>query len=86
MRCSISSTLSTWYRFKRMARLYGLPGIIRVDNGSPFASGGLGRLSRLSIWWIEQGIVVEFTRPGHPQDNGSHAPRSQSRSAQATFR
>jgi len=78
--------LSTWYRFKRMARLYGLPGIIRVDNGSPFASGGLGRLSRLSIWWIEQGIVVEFTRPGHPQDNGSHAPRSQSRSDQATFR
>jgi hypothetical protein len=29
-------------------------------------------LSRLSVWWIEQGIEVEFTRPAHPQDNGSH--------------
>ena len=76
--------LSTWYRFKRMARLYGLPGIIRVDNGSPFASGGLGRLSRLSIWWIEQGIVVEFTRPGHPQDNGSHERMHRDLKAEAT--
>ena len=64
---------ATTYRgFKRMARLYGLPGIIRVDHGTPFSANGLGRLSRLSVWWIEQGIAVEFTRPGHPQDNGSH--------------
>lgn len=53
-------------------RYHGVPEIIRVDNGTPFASWGLGRLSRLSVWWIEQGIEVEFTRPAHPQDNGSH--------------
>ena len=52
--------------------MLGLPEIIRVDHGSPFASIGLGRLSSLSIWWIEQGIAVEFTRPASPQDNGSH--------------
>lgn len=53
-------------------RKYGLPEIIRVDNGSPFASMGPGRLSKLSVWWMSLGIQVEFTRPGSPQDNGSH--------------
>ncbi len=75
---------TTWDGFKRMARLYGLPAIIRVDHGSPFASGGLGRLSRLSVWWIEQGIAVEFTRPGHPQDNGSHERMHRDLKAEAT--
>lgn len=75
---------TTWYGFMKMARLHGLPVIIRVDNGSPFASNGLGRLSRLSIWWIEQGIVVEFTRPGHPQDNGSHERMHKDLKAEAT--
>ena len=76
--------IPTWCRFKRMARLYGLPGIIWVDHGSPFASVGLGCLSRLSIWWIEQGIVVEFTRPGKPQDNGSHERMHKDLKAEAT--
>jgi transposase InsO family protein len=58
--------------FKALMRRHGKPQIIRVDNGSPFASLGLGGLSLLSIWWIKQGITVEFTRPGKPQDNGSH--------------
>lgn len=58
--------------FQALMRQAGLPEIIRVDLGSPFASIGLGRLSQLSVWWIEQGIEVEFTRPASPQDNGSH--------------
>ena len=33
---------------------------------------GPGGLSRLSVWWLELGIEVEFTRPGCPQDNGCH--------------
>jgi len=57
---------------KALMRHYGLPEVIRVDNGTPFASIALGGLSQLSVWWIEQGIRVEFTRPGCPQDNGSH--------------
>ena len=63
---------STWHTFQHLARQSGLPEVIRVDLGSPFASIGLGRLSSLSVWWIEQGIAVEFTRPASPQDNGSH--------------
>jgi transposase InsO family protein len=58
--------------FKSLMRHHGLPEVIRVDNGPPFASLGVGRLSQLSMWWIEQGIAVEFTRPAHPQDNGAH--------------
>jgi transposase InsO family protein len=62
----------TLQTFRALTRQKGLPEIIRVDHGSPFASVGLGHLSSLSIWWIEQGIEVEFTRPASPQDNGSH--------------
>lgn len=62
----------TQQAFRDMFRSEGIPEIIRVDNGSPFASMGPGGLSKLSVWWIGQGIEVEFTRPGCPQDNGSH--------------
>lgn len=58
--------------FKKLMRHYGLPEIIRVDNGTPFASKSLGGLSQLSVWWIEQGIRVEFMTPASPQENGSH--------------
>ncbi len=58
--------------FRALFRVQGLPEIIRVDNGSPFASQGPGGLSRLSVWWIGLGIEVQFSRPGCPQDNGSH--------------
>lgn len=51
---------------------FGLPRIIRVDNGSPFGSTGAQGLSRLSVWWRTLGIAVEFIRPGHPEENGAH--------------
>jgi len=63
-------------------RTFGLPEIIRVDNGSPFASIGPGRLSKLSVWWMLHGISVEFTRPGRPQDNGSHEWMHKTREAE----
>jgi transposase InsO family protein len=53
-------------------RQYGLPRAIRTDNGPPFASQGLGGLSRLSIWWLKLGITVERIAPGAPQQNGRH--------------
>lgn len=70
--------------FRALMRQAGLPEIIRVDHGSPFASVGLGRLSALSVWWIEQGIEVEFTRPASPQDNGSHERMHRDLKAEAT--
>lgn len=70
--------------FRALMRQAGLPEVIRVDHGSPFASVGLGRLSALSVWWIEQGIAVEFTRPASPQDNGSHERMHRDLKAEAT--
>jgi transposase InsO family protein len=51
---------------------YGLPKVIRVDHGAPFAGDGALDLSRLSAWWLRLGLRVEFTRRAHPQDNGAH--------------
>lgn len=58
--------------FERLFRQYGLPERIRSDNGVPFASVGVGGLSKLSIWWIRLGIVPERIEPGQPQQNGRH--------------
>lgn len=68
-------TQSWWQvrgQFVRLFRQWGLPERIRVDNGSPFGSTGPAGLSRLSAWWTRLGIVVEFIRPGHPEQNGAH--------------
>jgi putative transposase len=59
--------------FERLFEAHGLPGAIRSDNGSPFASAhGLLGLTRLSAWWLALGINLERNRPGCPQDNGAH--------------
>ena len=58
--------------FIGLFRRYGLPKVIRMDNGSPFGSTGAWGLSALSVWWLTLGIRVEFIRPGHPEENGAH--------------
>jgi putative transposase len=59
--------------FSRLFQLYGLPKVIKSDNGTPFASAsGVMGLSQLSAWWVSLGIILERSRPGHPQDNGAH--------------
>jgi putative transposase len=58
--------------FTGLFRQQGVPEVIRIDNGSPFASQGPAGLSQLSAWWVRLGIRVEFTRPACPQDNGAH--------------
>lgn len=58
--------------FDSLFRKHGLPDRIRTDNGVPFASTGVGGLSRLSIWWIKLGIIHERIEPGHPEQNGHH--------------
>jgi len=57
---------------ERLFREYGLPVAIRSDNGAPFASVGLGGLTRLSAWWVRLGIVPERIAPGCPAQNGRH--------------
>jgi putative transposase len=58
--------------FERLFREYGLPRRIRSDNGVPFATQALGRLSSLAVWWIRLGILPDLIEPGAPQQNGRH--------------
>jgi len=51
---------------------FGMPRRFRSDNGPPFASQSVGRLSRLAIWLIKLGITPEWITPGKPQENGKH--------------
>ena len=45
---------------ERVFKDYGLPGAIRTDNGTPWASGNaLFGLSKLSVWWLRLGIRIE---------------------------
>jgi transposase InsO family protein len=58
--------------FEHLFREYGLPQRIRSDNGVPFATQALGRLSALAVWWIRLGILPDITEPASPQQNGRH--------------
>jgi putative transposase len=58
--------------FTRLFREFGLPERIRSDNGAPFASNALGRLSQLSVWFVTLGIVPELIEPASPYQNGKH--------------
>lgn len=51
---------------------FGLPKVIKSDNGTPFASpNGILSLTRLSAWWITLGITPDRTDKGTPGQNGS---------------
>jgi len=59
--------------FEKLFLVHGLPKCIRSDNGPPFAceSNKLG-LTKLSVWWMSLGIVLDRIDPGCPYQNGSH--------------
>jgi transposase InsO family protein len=57
---------------ERLFHEYGLPERLRSDNGPPFASTALARLSQLAVWWIKLGILPELIEPGHPEQNPRH--------------
>jgi putative transposase len=50
--------------FARLFREFGLSERIRTDNGVPFATTTLARLSSLSAWWVRLGILPELIEPG----------------------
>lgn len=61
-----------WPVFDEAFREYGLPNRVRSDNGPPFGSTGVGRLTRLSVNLIKAGVIPEWINPGHPEENGRH--------------
>ena len=70
--------------FRALFRRYGLPARIRTDNGVPFATSALGRLSQLSVWWIKLGIAPELIEPARPQQNGRHERMHRTLKAETT--
>src|SRR5213083_1612005 len=73
---------ASWPVFARLFRRYGLPERIRTDNGAPFASNALGRLSTLSVWWVQLGIRAELIEPrasGAERAARAHAQDAQGR-------
>lgn len=69
---------------ERVFREHGLPRAMHCDNGTPFASVGIGGLSRLSVQWLKLGIRLQRSRAGCPQDNGAHERMHRTLKAQAT--
>jgi putative transposase len=52
----------------RISLIRGAPKTIRVDNGPEFISKALDR------WAHENGVTLEFSRPGEPTDNAFVEP------------
>ncbi len=65
-------------------REWGLPTAIRSDNGAPFASKGLGGLTKLSAFLIRLGVALERIRPAHPEENGRHERMHRTLKAETT--
>lgn len=70
--------------FTRLFREFGLPTRIRTDNGVPFATNTLARLSSLSAWWVRLGVLPELIELGKPQQNGRHERMHRTLKAEAT--
>ena len=70
--------------FTRLFKEYGLPKRIRTDNGVPFATNTLARLSKLSAWWVRLGVLPELIEPGKPQQNGRHERMHRTLKAETT--
>jgi len=75
----------THKHFQRLFETYGLPNRIRTDNGVPFASSALARLSQLSAWFIKLGIYPELIEPGRPSQNGIHERMHRTLKQEATI-
>ncbi len=61
-----------WPIFESAFQEYGLPNRLRTDNGPPFGSRGVGRLTPLSVNLVKAGVIPEWINPGHPEENGRH--------------
>lgn len=86
------------YRLQSVFWRVGLPNFMLSDNGPPFGSNGLGRLSRLGVWLLRLGVRPVLIEPGRPDQNGKHErfhetlkaetatpPRASIRAQQAAF-
>lgn len=75
LRCeALSRTTSDHVQplFESAFREFGLPHVIRTDNGPPFSTVTVGGLSRIAVWLVKLGVRPERIDPGKPTQNGRH--------------
>lgn len=70
--------------FRRIFREYGLPRAIKSDNGVPFATTAIARISKLSVWFIKLGIRPILIEPASPYQNGVHERMHRTLKAECT--
>lgn len=59
--------------FEKTFREFGLPDFLHTDNGPPFGSiQSLRRMTMLSVWLMELGIIPVYSDPASPGQNGRH--------------
>ena len=73
-----------WPYFVGAFREYGLPQVIRSDNGPPFAANSVTGMSRISLNLLKLGILPERIAPGKPQQNGRHERMHRTLKAETT--
>lgn len=61
-----------WPVFEAAFHEFGLPLVMRSDNGPPFASVAAGGLSPLAVKLVKAGVRPERIDPASPQQNGRH--------------
>ena len=60
-------------RLSMVFEQYGLPLVMRSDNGSPFASvSAMHRLTRFGVWLMKLGVLPNRIEPARPDQNGAH--------------
>jgi hypothetical protein len=55
--------------FRKVFHQWGLPALIRIDNGHPWGRH-YGLPQGLPLWWMGLGIRVHWNPPNTPQENG----------------
>lgn len=71
--CLDEQAAPTKEALRNVLKQYGLPKRINFDNGSPWGSIFYScRYTAFSLWLIDQGIEVSYSRPRHPQTNGKN--------------
>jgi len=74
-----------WKVLEELFYNMGLPRYLRHDNGPPFATNGVGRLSGLSVKIIKAGVIPEWIEPGKPYQNGRHERMHKTLKAEGIF-
>lgn len=68
--CPNETRITVEQELTRTFRLFGIPGRMLMDNGSPWGGTSQTPHTKLVVWLMHIGIAVSHGRPFHPQTQG----------------